>query len=256
MPLIDMPTPPTQTAPITVRAIQDTSPRQVYGKIEVCYLSPTAEQIENTIGLSHPSLSPRDMANNIFWDGSHSQIFHMDYENASVAVLQPPEHGKISEDLSAERDIRYYPDDGYSGDDKVVFLANIEGYEILVMYSIKVNTRYYSDANANPYSTHCPTPNWWQVLSPGSGETSPSPAVFHGSTKAGGTVGFLPATILGQAIGQYSSAIITLSTAAAGYGWFIDLTPTDNAGFVPTKNPLEWIAQPGSEAKGRTGKVF
>ncbi|EXI82125.1 MAG: hypothetical protein AW10_00811 [Candidatus Accumulibacter appositus] len=174
MPMIDMTTPPTQTAPITVCAIQGTSPRQVYGGIEVCYLSPTAEQIKKTTGLPHPSLSPRDMANNIFWDGSHSQIFHLDYENASIAVLQPPEHGKISEDLSAERDIRYYPDEGYSGDDKIVFLANIEGYEILVMYSIRVNTRYYSDANANPYSTHCPSPNWWQVLRPGSGEALPS----------------------------------------------------------------------------------
>jgi len=79
--------------------------------------------------------------------------------------------------------------------------------------------------------------------------------VFHESTDAGGRAGFLPATILGQAIGQYSIAIITLSTTAAGYGWFIDLTPTDNAGFVPTENPLEWIAQPGSEGKGRTGKA-
>jgi hypothetical protein len=251
MPMIDTPTPPTQTAPVTIHVIKDTSPRQVYGKIEVCYLSPTAEQIEKTIGLSHPSLSPRSMANNIFWDGSHSQALHLDYENASVAVLQPPEHGRISEDFSPEKDIRYYPNKGYSGDDKIVFLTNIEGYEILVLYSIKVNTRYYSDANSNPYSKHCPTPNWWQVFSPESGVTLPNPPVFHGSTNTGGVVDFLPATTLGQANGQDSNAIITLSSTAAGYGWFIDLTPSDNAEFLPTSNPFEWIARPGSEAEGR-----
>ncbi|MEF8731696.1 MAG: Ig-like domain-containing protein [Candidatus Accumulibacter meliphilus] len=48
-----------------------------------------------------------------------------------------------------------------------------------------------------------------------------------------------------------SSPAITLSPTAAGYGWFIDPTPSDNAEFLPTSNPFEWIARPGSEAEGR-----
>ncbi|HRD93662.1 MAG TPA: tandem-95 repeat protein, partial [Accumulibacter sp.] len=44
---------------------------------------------------------------------------------------------------------------------------------------------------------------------------------------------------------------ITLSPTAAGHGWFIDPTPSDNSEFLPTSNPLEWIARPGGGAEGR-----
>jgi len=64
-------------------------------------------------------------------------------------------------------------------------------------------------------------------------------------------IGELADATVGEAIGKRVNPTVTLSPTAAGYGWFIDLTPSDNTEFLPTSNPLEWIARPGSEAEGR-----
>ncbi len=61
----------------------------------------------------------------------------------------------------------------------------------------------------------------------------------------------LQGTAIGQAGNLGSRATITLDTDAAGHGWFIDATPADNVEFLPTSNPNEWVARPGSEAEGR-----
>jgi hypothetical protein len=61
----------------------------------------------------------------------------------------------------------------------------------------------------------------------------------------------LPSSALAQTIGEGVSAQVTLSPDAAGYGWFVDSTPTDNSEFLPTSNPNEWIAKEGSEAYGK-----
>ncbi|MBU0500349.1 MAG: cadherin-like domain-containing protein [Gammaproteobacteria bacterium] len=57
----------------------------------------------------------------------------------------------------------------------------------------------------------------------------------------------LPPATLGQTTAQQ----ITLDTDAANHGWYIDYTPYLNEEFLPTSNPNEWIAKPGSEAEGR-----
>jgi hypothetical protein len=59
------------------------------------------------------------------------------------------------------------------------------------------------------------------------------------------------ADLSGGAVGQTTANTITLDTDAAGYGWFVDSTPYDNSEFLPTSNPDEWIAKPGSEAAGK-----
>ncbi|MDS4060265.1 MAG: tandem-95 repeat protein [Candidatus Contendobacter sp.] len=61
------------------------------------------------------------------------------------------------------------------------------------------------------------------------------------------------ASTLAQTTG--TGAQITLDDDAAGYGWFIDPTPSDNDEFLPTSNPHEWIAKPGSDAAGKMDLV-
>jgi hypothetical protein len=61
----------------------------------------------------------------------------------------------------------------------------------------------------------------------------------------------LPGTTIGQTIGSGQNAQLILDSNAAGHGWFIDATPADNVEFLPTSNPNEWVARPGSEAEGR-----
>ena len=57
------------------------------------------------------------------------------------------------------------------------------------------------------------------------------------------TIGTLPQGLLGYTRG----ASITLSPDAAGYGWYIDPTPADNAEF-PTSTPIGFQAIAGSQA--------
>jgi hypothetical protein len=54
-----------------------------------------------------------------------------------------------------------------------------------------------------------------------------------------------------QTTGTGPTAQITLDTNAAGYGWFIDYTPYLNEEWLPTSNPHEWQAKPGSDAEGK-----
>lgn len=61
----------------------------------------------------------------------------------------------------------------------------------------------------------------------------------------------LPDFALGHTTGTGSAAEITLDTDAAGHGWFVDATPLLNEEFLPTSNPGEWVARPGSAADGR-----
>jgi hypothetical protein len=53
------------------------------------------------------------------------------------------------------------------------------------------------------------------------------------------------------ALGHSNALGITLDDDANGYGWYVDLTPGLNEEFLPTANPYEWKARPGSEAEGK-----
>lgn len=87
------------------------------------------------------------------------------YEYADVTVLQQPKHGTLSKDLSPQNAITYYPNPGYIGNDKVVFLVNIDGHKIKVIHTIKV--RDLKDFNTNPFSgtRYCPAHGWWKISS-------------------------------------------------------------------------------------------
>jgi Matrixin len=62
----------------------------------------------------------------------------------------------------------------------------------------------------------------------------------------------LPATALGQTVGEGATAAITLDTNAAGHGWYIDPTPLDNSDdYLPTSDASVWQAKAGSAAAGK-----
>ena len=87
----------------------------------------------------------------------------LDYVNAQVTVLQPPIHGSLSNDLSPGHEIIYRPTSGYAGNDKAVFLVNVDGYKVKVVYFIKVGASYNFDTSPDRYQKYCPTPNWWRI---------------------------------------------------------------------------------------------
>ena len=62
----------------------------------------------------------------------------------------------------------------------------------------------------------------------------------------------LPATAIGQTVGEGLTTQITLDTNAAGHNWYIDPTPLDSSDdYLPTSNPEVWQAKAGSAAAGK-----
>lgn len=71
-----------------------------------------------------------------------------------------------------------------------------------------------------------------------------SPAALDGLRL---TVADLP----GGALAVHDGGTITLDQDAAGYGWFVDLSPADSSEFMPGAEPFLLTAREGSEAFGR-----
>lgn len=160
-----MPDMPPQQAPIVMlaQAVQP-STKKLYGTVGVCSVSPKTEQMDaEKIREGYYSLSTRAYAMNIF--STEIDPVVLDYENAQVTVLQQPKHGTLSKDLSPSKDITYYPDSRFIGNDKVIFLVNIEGYKIKVVHSIKVRDLKDFNINRGIGSSYCPNPNWRTISS-------------------------------------------------------------------------------------------
>jgi hypothetical protein len=278
--IMDMSGIPPQQAPIIMAQAAQPSTKELYGTVGGCFLSPIATQInpENDKNGNY-SLSPRSYAGNIFSRGpGMDPLFGIDYENGKVTVLQPPKYGSLSQNLSSsDQYISYYPNPSFVGNDKVVFLVNIEGYKVKVVYYIKVNAHYSSDINPDPYRTDCPYPsNWWKISQDPNGNSTltavdylPSftgnSASVTGSTLASVLSKGLSNSLLantsgitlniadlpGGAVGETTGTSITLDSNAAGYGWYVDPNPAANTDFLPTANPDVWMAKAGSAAAGK-----
>jgi|UPI0005654624 hypothetical protein len=119
---------------------------KLYGTVSACYLSPKADrridsEEEYVSNSSVSPLSPAEMAWNIFplkypeygqgdistlellRSGKGPDFQAIDTTKAKIEVLQQPEHGTLTKDLT--QDIYYYPNAAYVGDDKAVFLVNL-----------------------------------------------------------------------------------------------------------------------------------
>jgi len=188
------------------------------------------------------------------------------FDRSSISIISTPAHGillpaKCDEHRAyCEHKAFYYkPNDGYFGEDSAVIDAEVNGWKVRLNYQFhSLDTSNYRDeevcASSGGYSI------WKISQSPIDVERMDVYEWYGYNTiskmLAGGssvplTYQDLAGSTLGQVIGDRERTRITLDSTAAGYGWFIDLTPSDNAEFLPTSNPFEWIARPGSEAEGR-----
>jgi len=127
----------------------------------------------------------------------------------------------------------YEPEPGYEGQDRAVFMAEFEGKRYKIIVVIEVSQ--YVDESASV----CPKPQLIKVNKPQNGS----------SIIDLNTLNF--ASLEKGAVGQSDLTGITLDDNANGYHWYIDLTPGLNEEFLPTSNPYEWVAKPGSEAEGK-----
>jgi hypothetical protein len=170
----------------------------------------------------------------------------------------------------------YLPENGYVGDDKAAFLVEIAGVKIKVIYFLqaieggtlgntgveeacaktgtewKISTIIDANGNSTITAIHSYSPLAlsntqtldMDVLAPWLGTLQ-----LDGYLSSGLDVTTAP--LATGAVGQTTGNTITLDNNANGYGWYIDLTPGLNEEFLPTSNPYEWVAKPGSEAEGK-----
>lgn len=225
-------------APQSVIEIADNTatgrPRLLYGTMGVCVVSPTLEWMAK--GSESPfsdgmDIHPGDSAGQIFPDARFDGNLQADIEAAEVIIIQQPRHGTIvRRDVSQ---IKYAPEDGFIGDDQVVFLVNIGGKNIKVIYFIEVvdiSTKPGADYDKYQtiYRKHCGKGEW-RILHhlPKEGSVA---SHFSGLTIYAEqrvpllSFGDISHPVIGKTAGQSQGSVITLSraataTATAGYGW-------------------------------------
>lgn len=88
----------------------------------------------------------------------------------------------------------------------------------------------------------CPAPKLIKVTKPSRGDVEGDATISLSGLMI--DLADLPTSALAQTTNQ----TITFDQNAAGHGWFLDPTPDANEEFLPTANPNEWQAKPGSEA--------
>jgi hypothetical protein len=166
--VLAMPDIPPQQAPVIV---QVQSKQQInsglFGTIGVCWaqLNPGTIDPKRDVAGGY-TLDVRGYADSIFSRGvGMPQSLDLDYENAKVDILQPPKHGTLAQGRYPGNDLSYYPDPNYFGNDKAVFLVNIEGHSIKVVYYIKLVKGNDFSKFADDYKKYCPSPNWWDMSS-------------------------------------------------------------------------------------------
>ena len=166
----------------------------------------------------------------------------------NLELLVGPKNGnlEIFKDTDGTQFATYIPSAGFLGVETVIFRVSVDGLSVKISYLLKV-TRDPADAHEVQNRLCGKTGDFWKI-------SNLLEALSLDADLAGlDSLHFadLPASSLGQTTGTGPTAQITLDTTAAGHGWYIDYTPFLNDEYLPTSNPLEWIAKPGSEAEGK-----
>jgi len=184
------------------------------------------------------TVDPAYMLKNYLYVASNGQKIVDLTSIKNITLLEGTTHGKIfaEVDNSGLTSYHYDPTPNYIGNDQAVFLAEFEGK----VYKIVLELHVFMGATPGDFGqSTCPEPQLIKVNKPQKGS---SLIDLNATTFA---------ALEGGALGQTTGHTITLDDNANGYTWYIDLTPGLNEEFLPTSNPYEWVAKPGSEAEGK-----
>ncbi|MBN8456108.1 hypothetical protein, partial [Accumulibacter sp.] len=233
------------------------------------YKSVRTDLIESPYESRQAALFPIDSAVEFFrlrreidlYDSPELQLEAMAVEH--VQVVSEPKHGRLIEER-ADLFI-YVPNEGFIGKDQVVFIVELAGRRIKVVQELKVTNESIRLTNSKEdwqraWRKHCPRdirlippdgrssmPTGGQFATVGTQQASDQgQSDWSARARSFISVTNLPDFALGQTTGTVPTAEITLDTDAAGHGWFVDNTPWGNEEFLPTSNPGEWVARPGS----------
>ena len=173
---------------------------------------------------------------------------NVDVDAIHTSILVEPKHGAIYslEKMNTYGDLYSYdPKAGFFGEDKVVFQAEFGGKTYKIVMKLMV-IRGEGGACTEPRLIKVSGSTQQGFISSGINTDSQATILANASLSF---TGF--ADLAGAAVGQTTGTNITLDTTAAGNGWFVDSTPSDNSEYLPTSNPNEWIAKAGSAAAGK-----
>jgi len=135
----------------------------LYGSMGVCAVSPTLAKMRigtNSSQTNGRSLYPQGTALRRLPEDFGANLLVI-LDNAAVQILQQPKHGVI---VSKDNDSFYVPTQGYVGNDKVVFLVNIDGRIVKTVYYLKVvDSELNSESFDALYKKYCPPPADWQI---------------------------------------------------------------------------------------------
>jgi hypothetical protein len=140
----------------------DTEP--LYGSMGGCVVSPTLAKMgigANSSLTNGLSLYPQGTALRRLPEASDDVTLQMAAKHASVQILQQPKHGGI---VSKDGDFNYVPNQGYVGNDNVVFLVNIDGRIVKTVYYINVvDAELNSRSFDSLYKKYCPVETDWLI---------------------------------------------------------------------------------------------
>lgn len=280
----DMPSVSPHNVPIVIAQASQAVDGKAMRTVGVCTPVPNAPanySLENVIG-------PKVAAISYFFTYEHKNFANT--VPATITLLQQPKHGILRLVTEADRGTLfgstadpldpaaglygYLPENGYAGKDKAVFLVEMAGVKIKVIYFFQAVSGGLGSSWIKRYCGK--TGYQWKISTAldTSGNSTITAVDYQGPEVDGsGVVGDFSswlssahldtnladasnvtvklADLPGSSVGSTEGFTITLDTTAAGYNWFIDPTPTDNAEFLPTSNPNEWIAKAGSAAAGK-----
>lgn len=121
LPEIPNTAPPQSSFTLLTQTVKDGG-NDLYGIVGAGHLSPSAKQVSvESDRKGYYALSVRLLASSIFADEPHlPPQLDINYDEAEVTLLKKPKYGHISNDLYPGRNISYYPNAGYTGNDEVL----------------------------------------------------------------------------------------------------------------------------------------
>ncbi|MDR0716137.1 MAG: matrixin family metalloprotease [Azoarcus sp.] len=175
-----------------------------------------------------------------------------------ISIVKQPEHGQFVMLEGEYGSAKYTPDKGYLGKDRVEVIVSVgdEIIRIVCDFVVQQKATDSLELGGAEWNELCPKGIGW-IISELSAEDYPDLANWYGAASLQSLLtgakdaltGFTD--LSGASLGQTTGSQITLDADAASHGWFIDATPYLNEEWLPTSNPYEWQAKPGSEAEGK-----
>ncbi|MDP2226720.1 MAG: hypothetical protein Q8J78_04515 [Moraxellaceae bacterium] len=178
---------------------------------------------------------------------------------AKVTYLAAPANGKLFYLEKAQPfSYQYKPNPGFVGEDTAAFMVEYEGKRYKVVVTIVVREAIGNEDLCRDELNF--QPKFIKVSSSKIGfsvmpeEGAALPAEYSWGAPEYAPITFTLADLPGQSLGLTSGTSITLDSSTdsngAGHGWYFEWLGSGDD-WLPTSDPQEWMARPGSAADGR-----